>query len=85
MAEPSNNPRTLRRNIVFAFALALACYLAWLIRDVLILIYVSALFAVVLSPLVRWTSRLHIGRWQPFKGSAIFILLLVAAVAICRG
>jgi len=82
MAEPSNNPRTLRRNIVFAFALALACYLAWLIRDVLILIYVSALFAVVLSPLVRWTSRLHIGRWQPFKGSAIFILLLVAAVAI---
>jgi len=82
MTEPSNNPRTLRRDIVFAFALALACYLAWLIRDVLMLLYVSALFAVVLSPLVRWTSRLHIGRWQPFKGSAVFILLLVAAGAI---
>ncbi|HME59443.1 MAG TPA: AI-2E family transporter [Terracidiphilus sp.] len=82
MTEPSNNTRTLRRDIVFAFALALACYLAWLIRDVLMLLYVSALFAVVLSPLVRWTSRLHIGRWQPFKSSAVFFLLLVAAGAI---
>jgi len=79
MTEPSDSPRTLHRDIVFAFALALACYLAWLIRDVLVLLYVSALFAVVLSPLVRSTSLLHIGRWQPFKGSAIFILLLVAA------
>jgi len=82
MSEPSNKPRTLRRDIVFAFALALTCYVAWLIREVLMLLYVSALFAVVLSPLVRWTSRIHIGRWQPFKGSAVFILLLVAAGAI---
>ena len=48
----------------------------------LVLLYVSALFAVVLGPLVRSTSRLHIGRWQPFRGSAIFFLLLGAAVAI---
>jgi predicted PurR-regulated permease PerM len=71
-----------RREIVFAFILALVCYLAWLVRNVLVLLYVSALFAVVLGPLVRSTSRLHIGRWQPFKGSAIFFLLLGAAVAI---
>jgi predicted PurR-regulated permease PerM len=83
MTEPSDSPRTLRRDIVFAFALALACYLAWLIRDVLVLLYVSALFAVVLSPVVRFTSRLRIRRWQPFKGSAaIFLLLLVAAGAL---
>jgi predicted PurR-regulated permease PerM len=83
MTEPSNNPRTLRRDIVFAFALALACYLAWLIRDVLVLLYVSALFAVVLTPVVRFTSRLRIRSWQPFKGSAaIFLLLLVAAGAL---
>jgi len=37
---------------VFAFTLAFACYLAWLVRDVLMLVYVSALFAVVLSPIV---------------------------------
>ena len=79
MNKISDSPRTLRRDIVFAFALALACYLAWLIRDVLVLLYVSALFAVILTPVVRFTSQLRIRRWQPFKGSAIFILLLVAA------
>ena len=82
MTEPSGTPRNLRRDIVFAFALGLACYLAWLIRDVLVMLYVSALFAVVLTPIVRFTSQLRIRRWQPFKSSAIFVLLLVAAVAV---
>jgi predicted PurR-regulated permease PerM len=82
MNEPSDSPRTLRRDIVFAFALALACYLAWLIRDVLVLLYVSALFAVVLSPVVRFTSQLRIRGRQPFRGSAIFLLLLVVAGAL---
>jgi predicted PurR-regulated permease PerM len=83
MTEPSDNPRSLRRDIVFAFALALACYLAWLIREVLMMLYVSALFAVLLSPVVRFTSRLRIRSWQPFKGSAaIFLLLLVVAGAL---
>ena len=82
MTEPSGTPRNLRRDIVFAFALGLACYLAWLIRDVLVMLYVSALFAVVLSPMVRFTSQLHIRRWQPFKGSAVLFLLLVVAGAI---
>ena len=84
MASPSGTQRDFRGDIVFAFALALACYLAWLIRDVLVLLYVSALFAVVLTPVVRSTSRLRIGRWQPFKGSAIFFLLLVAAGSAYR-
>jgi predicted PurR-regulated permease PerM len=82
MSEPSGSPRSLRRDIVFAFALALACYVAWLIRDVLVMLYVSALFAVVLSPMVRFTSEIRIRRWQPFKGSAIFVLLLAVAVAV---
>ena len=46
------------------------------------MLYVSALFAVVLTPIVRFTSQLRIRRWQPFKSSAIFVLLLVAAVAV---
>jgi predicted PurR-regulated permease PerM len=82
MTQLSATPRTLRSDIVFAFALALACYLAWLIRDALVLLYVSALFAVVLSPVVRSTARIHVGRWQPFKGSAVFFLLLVLTAAI---
>lgn len=82
MTQSYGNPRTLRSDIVFAFALVLAGYLVWLIRDVLVLLYVSALFAVALTPLVRTISALHIGRWQPFKGSAIFLLLLVMASAV---
>jgi len=82
MTKSTGNPRTLRSDIVFAFGLIVACFVAWLIRDVLVLLYVCALFAVVLSPVVQATSRLHLGRWQPFKGSAVFILLLVAAIAL---
>ena len=67
---------------MFAFVLGLGCYVAWLVRDVLLLLYVSALFAVVLSPLVRATAQFRMGRWQPFKGAAIFFLLLAVAVAI---
>ena len=80
---PGGAMRDFRSDIVFAFILALACYLAWLVRDVLVLLYVSALFAVVLAPIVRSTSRFRIGRWRPFKGAAIFYLLLgvVAAIA----
>jgi predicted PurR-regulated permease PerM len=82
MIEPSGSPRNLRRDIIFAFALGLACYIAWQIRDVLVMLYVSALFAVVLTPMVRFTSQLRIRRWQPFKGSAVFFLLLIVAGAI---
>ncbi len=82
MTQLSATPRTLRSDIVFAFALALACYLAWLIRDALVLLYVCALFAVVLNPVVSSTARIRVGRWHPFKGSAVFFLVLVVAGAI---
>lgn len=82
MTQPAGKPRSLRSDIVFAFILALACALAWLVRDVLMLLYVSALFAVVLTPVVQSTANLRIGRWQPFKGSAILFLLLGVAAAL---
>jgi predicted PurR-regulated permease PerM len=83
MTNSAGGARDFRRDIVFAFVLGLACYLAWIVRDVLVLLYVSALFAVVLNPLVHATSRFRIGRWRPFRGKAIFFLLLglVAAIA----
>ena len=76
------SPRSLRGDIVFALALVLACALAWMVREVLLLLYVSALFAVVLTPVVQFTARLRIGRWQPFKGTAVYFLLLAMAVAL---
>ena len=82
MNEPRERGRDLRRDIAFAFGLAAACYVAWVIRDVLVLLYVSALLAVVLRPVVRAVSTLQVGRWRPFKGYAILVLLLLAAGAI---
>jgi predicted PurR-regulated permease PerM len=76
MTESIRSSRSLRSDITFAFVLALACYLAWLVREVLILLYVSALFAVVLQPLVQFVANRRFGRFRPFKGAAIFILLL---------
>ena len=70
--------RGRRSDIVFAFGLLLAGYVAWLVRDVLVLLYVSALFAVALTPLVRAVSGLKLGRWQPFKGIGLLVLLLIA-------
>jgi predicted PurR-regulated permease PerM len=79
----SNSTSSIRGNIIFAFALVFALDVAWLLRGVLVLLYVSALFAVVLTPVVRATSRLRIGRWHPFHGAtAIFVLLLIVAGAL---
>jgi predicted PurR-regulated permease PerM len=61
--------------VLFAFGVALALYFAWLLRDVLVVIYVSGLFAVVLMPLVRAVMKLRIGRWHPGRGMAIFLIL----------
>lgn len=84
MNQPApNSTQSIRGHIVFAFAFAFAIYVAWLLRSVLVLLYVSALFAVVLTPVVRATSQLRIGRWHPFHGAtAIFFLLLIVAGAL---
>ena len=77
-----DNRRDLRADIVFAFALGVLCYLAWLLRHVLLLVFVSCLAAVVLAPIVRATSRVRIGKRRPFRGKAILILILAAAGAL---
>lgn len=83
MRADSGNRRSLRGDIVFAFALVAVGYVAWLVRGVVVLLYVSALFAVILSPVVHATSRLRVWHWQPLKGSrAILFLLLAIAGAL---
>jgi predicted PurR-regulated permease PerM len=78
MNQAAQSKQNVRGHIVFFFALALALDVAWLIRGMLALFYVSALFAVVLSPIVRATSQIRIGRYKPFHGSLAILLLLVA-------
>lgn len=84
MIDPLRKHRTPRANIIFAFALAIAGYLAWILRIELIIIYVSALFAVVLTPVVQAVERLHIGRWRPKKPAAV-LLMLIAIAAFLAG
>ena len=74
--------RTPRSYIVFAIVLGFACYLAWLLRHELLLLYVSALFAVVLQPLVGFVREIRIGRFQPFRRWAILVLLLAVVAGI---
>jgi predicted PurR-regulated permease PerM len=66
---------------VFTFALAIALYLAFKVRDVLILLYVSALFAVVLTPVVRGISKIRIGKWSPGRGLSLLLLFLAVGAA----
>jgi predicted PurR-regulated permease PerM len=73
--------RSARANILFAFGVALVLLLAYLMREILLLLYVSALFAVVLSPVIHSIMRIHIRSWHPGLGLAIFLLLLSVAAA----
>ncbi len=78
----TGKPNRHHGDILFAFGVALALCIAWYVRRELVLIYVSALFAVVLMPVLRGIMKLHIGKWHPGRGAAIFILLLAIAAAI---
>src|SRR5689334_1489439 len=69
-----------RSDILFFFGVALALWVAYTVRDVLMLVYVSALFAVVLSPAIGMIQRMHIGAWRAGRGFAIIFLILMLAL-----
>ncbi len=71
------NPAPRRRSdIIFTLAVLGLVYLAWILRDVLLIIYVSALFSVVISPGIRFVQRFQIRRWTPRKGLAFCVIVL---------
>ncbi|HKF24227.1 MAG TPA: AI-2E family transporter [Candidatus Angelobacter sp.] len=70
-----------RSDILFFFGVLLVLWTAYAVRDVLMLIYVSALFAVVISPAIGAVQRLKIGNWRPGRGFAIIFLFLMIALA----
>lgn len=80
---PVLNPAPKRRaDILFTLAVIGALYAAYEIRAVLLLIYVSALFAVVLAPVIQLIARIHIGKWRPGHGLALLILIVGLATLI---
>jgi predicted PurR-regulated permease PerM len=81
VATQTTRTRSVRGYILFAFAVGLVLAAAYLMRQILLLLYVSALFAVVLSPVIRGIEHIRIGRWHPGKGLAIMLLVLTIAAA----
>jgi predicted PurR-regulated permease PerM len=49
------------------------------VHDVLLIVYVSGLFAVVLMPVVNGLRRIRIGNWHPSRVVAILMLFLIVA------
>jgi predicted PurR-regulated permease PerM len=71
-----------KSEILFAFTIAVALLIAYVARHVLLIIYVSILFAVVVTPLVTWVQKLKLGRWHPNQGVAIAMIVVAGAVIL---
>ncbi len=72
----------VRANILFAVSVFLLLMTAWkLIRELEIL-YVSALFAVVLMPAVTKLTTLKIRGYQPSRAIAVLILIVGSAIVL---
>ena len=73
---------TVRGYILFAFGIALCLALAWRLRQVLEIVYVSALFAVVLGPIVQRIMCLRIRKYSPSRPVAIVALVFSVLAAL---
>ncbi|MDE1154986.1 MAG: AI-2E family transporter [Acidobacteriaceae bacterium] len=74
--------RSVRGHIVFFFAVVLGCLLAWKLRHALVILYVSALFAVVLMPIVQQLMRLKIGGYKPSRTIGVVGLVVLLFVLL---
>jgi predicted PurR-regulated permease PerM len=74
----------IRSHILFFFGVILFLALAWKLAKELEIIYVSALFAVVLMPIIGRITSTSIRGYKPSRPMAIIMLIVgvVAAVAI---
>jgi len=70
-----------RSDILFFFGVLLLLWAAYTVRDVLLLVYVSALFAVVVSPAIGFVQKMKVGHWRAGRGFAIVFLFLMLALA----
>ena len=76
-------PNIVRGHILFAFGVMLALALAWRLRDVLTIVYVSAMFAVVLTPVINSIMRFELrGGRRISRALAIMLLLAFVFLAL---
>jgi predicted PurR-regulated permease PerM len=74
--------KAVRGHILFCIGVLLALYLAWHLLKELEIIYVSALFAVVLTPLVTRITKLNLRGYRPSRVVALIILIFGVALAL---
>ena len=67
---------TAHANIIFAVGIFLLLALAWKLSKELEIIYVSALFAVVLMPIVVKITKMNLRGWYPSRPIAIVLLIV---------
>lgn len=75
--ETAQHRRAIHGHILFTFGILIALYVAWHLLKELEILYVSALFAVVLTPIVTHIQSFKFGRYRPSRAVAILILFLI--------
>ncbi len=81
-AETPAERRAIRRHILFAIAVVVSLGIAWQLLHVLEIVYVSALFAVVLTPVVQRIQMIKVRQWSPSRPIAIGLLIATCAAAV---
>jgi predicted PurR-regulated permease PerM len=74
--------RTVRGYILFFFAMVILLGVLWVLRNVLEIVYVSALFAVVLMPIVQQIRKMRIFGWQPSRTAAVLGLVITVFLVL---
>ncbi len=74
--------KDVRAHIVFFFAVILLLLLAYKLARELEILYVSALFAVVLMPVVEKISSIEVRGYRPSRGVAVILLLAAIILAL---
>jgi predicted PurR-regulated permease PerM len=73
---------TSSRAVVLAFVIGICLAVAYILRSALLLIYVSLVFAVILTPAVDAVMRVRIRGWSPGRGLAVMVIILGAVMAL---
>ncbi|MGO4213956.1 hypothetical protein AB4043_24445 [Terriglobus sp. YAF25] len=73
---PKDRSREIRGYILFTFLVMFASFLAWKLMHQLEILYVSAIFAVVLTPVVHAIMRWKIRSWSPNQGISVLVLMI---------
>ncbi len=72
----------MRGHILFCISVLFALYIAWHLLKELEIIYVSALFAVVLTPIVARITKFELRGHRPSRAVAIVILIAAVLLAL---